>query len=117
MKPTHELLQISKSEYEQLKLQYWSNYCSQKATSVLEWQMLLTEQSLNKWFNVEFDKLEQEFRYSITRFDESPIITKKDRMKCYQMAVCRIYTIWLQPAFEDVRKVANMVQHPMYNQN
>ncbi|MGE4345902.1 MAG: hypothetical protein AB7D46_00665 [Flavobacteriaceae bacterium] len=116
-KPIHKLLQITLSQYEDLKMQYWINYCSQKATSVLEWQMLLTERSLNKWFNVEFDKLEQDFRDSFIIFDKNPNITKSDRLKQYKMAVCRIYTIWLQPAVEDVRKSVHTANFRMLNQN
>lgn len=103
MKTIHELLRMTPAEYEDLRLKYWLNWCENKAVSVLEWQYMLTDKGLNRWFLVQFDGLENNFRAKVALQPEG--LGKTRLLNIFQSEVSGIFNLWLSPHTEDIRKI------------
>lgn len=103
MKSIHELLRMSEAQYDDMRLKYWLNWCEAKAVSVLEWQYMLTDTGLNRWFLEQFDKFEHNFRCKAAL--QPANISAQQLMHLYQGEVAGIFNLWLSPHTEDIRKI------------
>ena len=93
MKSINQYLGITPSEYEDMIQRHWQNWTEGNAVSLRHWQKLLISGSINRWFLTELKKIEEEFRRTVARYDETDTVTKLDYNKCFHRLVIRLHEL------------------------
>ncbi|MWB92955.1 hypothetical protein GON26_01145 [Flavobacterium sp. GA093] len=92
MKSTIQKLAITPEEHESLIWNIYQNWCESASTTVLEYQQVLANASINRWFMLELTKCEAEFHKLTDRY-ENTSVTAKDMEKCYKECAIGLFNI------------------------
>lgn len=89
------LLKATPEEYESIVLQFYFNWCTQKAINKKSLQKVLTCPPLFNWWKKELAKLEQVFIDDAKVYNNS--ITKIDAHKLYHITTAKLYNRFSKP--------------------
>ena len=103
MKPINEILQIPISAYEMIRFTMWQRWTESHATNPKEWQLILANSQINKWYNLEYQKCENEFVKLTRRYQGSPTVRPEDISRCYNDCVLKMFSLFPQPLLEEAK--------------
>jgi len=92
MKTTIQKLAITPQQHESLIWQIYSNWCESVSITALEYQQILGNSAINRWFLLELQKCEIEFHTLTDRYINSNV-TEKDMEKCYKDCASKLFNI------------------------
>lgn len=92
MKTILQKLAISPEEYEYIIWKLYNNWCESVSTNNKEYQQVLANSSINKWFLIELSKFEAEFLETI-RFYSDSNVTAEDFQRCHLKCIMKIFNI------------------------
>jgi hypothetical protein len=99
----NELLGLSEEAYENMILRYWLNYCENLSSNCIQFQKLIANRAMNKYFLTEFKKHEAFFLESLSGFQDCETITKTDYKKAYDGFVCQVFKNWNAPLLDQTK--------------
>lgn len=97
----HIHLGLTLENYETQYFERYSNWCESVSITLLEYQKVLANSTVNKWYNTEFQKCEAEFLHLIKDYPNTSIESKK---QCYDQCVVRLFSIFPKPILDEVKK-------------
>lgn len=106
----HTHLGLTIKDYETQYFERYSNWCESVVLTLLEYQKVLANSQVNKWYNTEFQKCEYEFLQIIKEYPSSNIESKK---QCYDQCVVRMFSIFPKPLIDDAKKMQPVNQRIM----
>ncbi|WP_395060059.1 hypothetical protein [Flavobacterium sp.] len=106
----HEHLGLTLEGYETQYFERYSNWCESIVLTLLEYQKVLANSKVNKWYNTEFEKCETEFLHLIKEYPKTSIESKK---QCYDECVVRLFSIFPKAILDDVKKREPVNQRAM----
>lgn len=92
MKTTIQKLAITPEQHESLIWNIYNNWCESVSTSTIEYQQVLANAAINRWFMLELTKCEAEFNALTDRYIDSNV-TSKDMEKCYKDCAFKLFSI------------------------
>jgi hypothetical protein len=106
----HTHLGLTLENYETQYFERYINWCESVVLTLLEYQKVLANAQINKWYNTEFQKCENEFLQIIKEYPSSNIENKK---QCYDQCVVRMFSIFPKPLIDDAKKMQPVNQRIM----
>lgn len=100
MIPAAEFLNITLSQYEDLRLRMWLNWCESKSISPNEWQLMMANAPLNRWFNDQVEKKEDEFM----RDNYFSHCSDAEMQKRWKIKMTELYTLFLRPEISNIQR-------------
>ena len=93
MKKILEYLEISVEQYEHMYTGTYMRWCESLCTSPKEFQNVLANASVNKFYNTELAKAEAEFVKLFSRYENSPTVSAKDAKNLYCDCTFKMFNI------------------------
>lgn len=90
---TLEKLNIDQIQYEEMIFGLYARWCESVTINHKQFQTVLANAMVNKWFILELLKCEEEFHNLTDRYIGSPTVTTKDLQKCYNETTYRLFSI------------------------
>lgn len=104
VKEIHEILLITGEEYAKDYTDRYIRWCYDKAINETnDLQKIVSNSSINKWYNHEFDRLEQSFMEIATA--QTGKISYKEMREIYAEIVVQIFPKYPNPLLESARKL------------
>lgn len=102
-------LKITEAQYENLRLEIWLRWCEAKSMSTREWQQLMANSTLNRWFNTELVKREWQFMHDVAFYRHKvDKITLQDRYVAY---MDNLNNLFLKPEQDRIRKTVKQINY------
>lgn len=98
-----ELLKQTPHVYEMKNFELWFRWCQSVTAFQKEFQMVLSNPAVNRWFHAELVKQEAEF---LDRVKNYPNATLQDLHEQYHACIVQLFNYYPKPLLEDIRKVA-----------
>ncbi|KAB8151778.1 hypothetical protein EZY14_016420 [Kordia sp. TARA_039_SRF] len=99
-----KILQVSQSQFENMMLIAWLDWCIVKSSSPEDLQTLLANQALNKWWRQEYTRLLNEFTDFIKPYAES--CSQPDKMRLYTTSVVMpLQKLYSKKLIQNARKL------------
>jgi len=126
MTTINQKLKMSTEEYENLIFGAYARWCESVTTNTHEFQKVLANSAINKWFMLEYGKCEKEFEQLTKRYEESDTIITSDFQRCYAECTYRMFNIRPMVLLNEIKKtdksnglkVAGVKIHSLnFNQN
>lgn len=89
----NQKLKMSTEEYELLIFGAYARWCESVTINTHEFQKVLANSSINKWFITEYDKCEKDFEQLTARYQDSDAIIAEDFKRCYAECTYRMFNI------------------------
>lgn len=87
MDTINQLLGLSPKEYEKQRFNAYWKWCEKLSTCILDTQKLLASSSINRYYNIELAKCEEEFLFRIRNYQDSETVTISDRKRLYENCI------------------------------
>jgi hypothetical protein len=97
----HEHLGLTFKEYDTQYFERYSNWCESVVLTLLEYQKVLANSQISKWYNREFEKCEQEF---LTIINDYPNATTESKKQCYDRCAVRLFSIFPKVLIDEAKK-------------
>jgi len=92
MKTILQKLDITQDQYETLVWNFYRNWCDSVSISTIEFQQVLSNSAINRWFMLELQKCEAEFHSLTDRYTDSNV-SAQDMEKCYKSCAFKLFNI------------------------
>jgi len=92
-KTINQKLQITAEDYENMIFGAYARWCESVTINAREFQKVLANSAVNKWFLVEYAKCEAEFNMMTNRYEGSVTVSIEDLKICYIDCTHRINNI------------------------
>jgi len=92
MKTTIQKLAITPEQHESLIWNLYENWCESASIGTIEFQQVLANSAINRWFLLELQKCEAEFHKLTDRYIDSNV-TARDMEKCYKDCAFHLFSI------------------------
>lgn len=89
----NQKLKMSTEEYELLIFGAYARWCESVTINTHEFQKVLANSSINKWFITEYDKCEKDFEQLTARYQDNDAIIAEDFKRCYAECTYRMFNI------------------------
>lgn len=93
MKKKLEYLGVSAEQYEQMYIGSYMRWCERLCKSPSELQSILANSSVNKFYNAELAKCEEEFVKLFSRYEGSTTVSATDAKILYTTCTFKMYSI------------------------
>lgn len=90
---TLEKLNIDNNQYEEMIFSLYARWCESVTINNTQFQIILANAMVNKWFLIELKKCEAEFKFLTDRYINSPTVTYTDFLNCYKNTTYRLFSI------------------------
>lgn len=118
MSTTTEKLAMTANEYEMMVFGFYGRWCESVTTNMRDYQAVLANSSINKWFLMELAKCETEFHLLTKRYEESENIIPRDYQKCYSNCTFPLFNLRPMALLEAVKiKSPKGIPVQLFNQN
>jgi hypothetical protein len=107
-----DFLQLSSLDYDTQTFGYYFSWCQVHGKTPMHVQQLLANATINRWFLVEFNKLENDFIGAIPFLIKS----KKNLNHEYQAIAGNIFSIYPQPLIDAIKCVIDKDAKPKTDQ-
>ena len=101
---TLQKLDITPEQYESLIWDLYNNWCESVSTNNREYQKVLANAAVNRWFIMELQKSEAEFAIITDRYVDSNV-TPLDFNNCYRDCTYRLFNIRPTGLLNEVKKM------------
>jgi hypothetical protein len=89
MPTTNQKLQMSTQDYENMLLGSYVRWCESVTVDAREYQKVIANAKINKWYIAEYAKCETEFNLLTQRYEKS--ITTEDLKRCYNNCTYKMF--------------------------
>lgn len=103
MKTIKQKLAITPEEYEMMILDLYTRWCESVTINFLQFQQVLANAAVNKWFLIELTKCEVNFHELTERYTGSKTVSTNDLLKCYRMCTDQMFNIRPMPLLESLK--------------
>ena len=100
---TLQKLDITPEQYESMIWNLYSNWCESVSTNNREYQKVLANAAVNRWFLMELAKCENEFHLLTDRYVGSNV-TPLDFNNCYRECTYHLFNIRPNALLNDIKK-------------
>lgn len=69
MKKVNQIIQMTAEDYEEFILTSWMRWCESVTIDHREFLRVFSNSTVNRWFISEMKRLEEEFRFLVSRYD------------------------------------------------
>lgn len=98
---TTEKLNLTPAEYENLVFGAYARWCESVTINAIEFQKVLANAAINKWYMMEYAKCEKEFHQLTGRYDN---LTANDYQMCYNDCTYKMFNIRPTALLESIKK-------------
>jgi hypothetical protein len=102
-----QLLQCTEHQYEMLIFMHFQYWCELHATETTDLQNLLANQSLEQWFQTEYQKLQLNFLQLAKPYKGR--CSKQDMERMYKVETIHIQHIYPKPLLKAARSKSNVI--------
>lgn len=106
MKTTIQKLNITPEQHESLIWDFYQNWCESVSITMIEFQQILANAAINRWFLLELQKCEVEFHKLTDRYVDSNV-TAKDMERCYKDCALHLFNIRPMALLNQIKKPKN----------
>ncbi len=86
-------LNLDQNQYEEMIFGLYARWCESVTINHKQFQTVLANAMVNKWFILELLKCEEEFHNLTDRYVGSPTVSSKDLQNCYNETTYRLFSI------------------------
>lgn len=104
MKAIYKILGITQQQYEDIVLQLFIKWSQQQCVRCTDWQKLIANSSINKWFLSELQHLENNFKDEIKGYINATHIDRAEFQNIYISCTKPILKLYPKPLIEQARK-------------
>jgi len=105
---------MTDNDYEMMVFGFYGRWCESVTTNLRDYQAVLANSAINKWFLMELAKCEAEFNHSTRFYEESDSVTPRDYQVRYNDCTFRLFN--LRPmALLEVAKTKSAKVMPAFN--
>ncbi|HLS12193.1 MAG TPA: hypothetical protein VK050_08525 [Flavobacteriaceae bacterium] len=107
-------LKTTEAQYENLRLELWLRWCEAKSMSTREWQQLMANGILNRWFNTELTKIEWQFMHDLEPYQRQ--CSPQELNERYKAYMVSMHSLILAPVQNEIRKkTTKQLKHEDFN--
>lgn len=103
-KTINQKLKMTPEEYELMIFGAYARWCEGVTTNMHEFQKVLANASISKWYMTEYAKCENKFEQLTSRWDENGTIILKDFEKCYNNCTFQMFNIRPMALLQEINK-------------
>lgn len=103
MKSIHELLEISEARYEEMVLEIFLKWAQGYTAKANDWQNIIANAAIAKWFRKELSELEKDFVSDVTKLASQKVMTAISYKQVYHFNTLRIYALFPKPLIEEAK--------------
>lgn len=107
MTTINQKLKMSNEEYELLIFGAYARWCESVTINTHEFQKVLANSAINKWFMLEYAKCELDFEQLTKRYEENDTIIAEDFKRCYAECTYRMFNIRPMVLLNEIKKTTN----------
>ena len=96
-------LNLDQIQYEEMIFGLYARWCESVTINHKQFQTVLANAMVNKWFILELLKCEEEFHNLTDRYIGSPTVSSKDLQNCYNKTTYRLFSIKPAALLEDLK--------------
>jgi hypothetical protein len=98
---TAQKLQLTAEEYEALLFGAYARWCESVTINARQFQQVLANSAINKWYLMEYTKCEKEFNSLTDRYDS---ISADDYKRCYNDCTYGMFNIRPTALLQEIKK-------------
>jgi len=106
MTTINQKLKMTDEEYELLLFGAYARWCESVTTNNHEFQKVLANSAINKWFMTEYGKCEKDFEQLTARYQDNDTIIAEDFKRCYAECTYRMFNIRPMILLSEAKKKA-----------
>ena len=104
MRTTTQKLNKTDEQYQDMIFLIYAKWCESVSGNDKQFQMILANSSISKWFMSEFAKCESEFHNLTNRYDNAKTVSTSDLQRCYDQCTYHLFNIRPMPLLEEIKK-------------
>jgi len=112
---------MTPQEYEDLIFGAYARWCESLTTNNHEFQKVLANSAISKWFMMEYAKCETEFEQLTRRYEDSDMVIAEDYKRCYAECTYRMFNIRPMALLQEIKKPSKIngikIYSLTFNQN
>lgn len=97
---TRELLQMEPLLFEMMVFGAYSRWVESVTTNLRDYQAVLANSSVNRWYLMELEKCENEFKSRVKNYNN---LSKEDYRKCYNECTFKMFNVHPKALIEIVK--------------
>jgi hypothetical protein len=101
---TTQKLALTPDQLEDVFYIKYQKWCTSVTLNNLEFQKVLANAKINRWFRMEYAKCEAEFELLTNRYQDSHTVTARDYMQCYDACLENLYNIRPTALLEEIKR-------------
>jgi hypothetical protein len=101
---TIKKLDITSHQYEALLLSNYMEWCESVTINDREFQKVLANASVSKWYMIEYSKCEKEFHLLTKRYEDSSTVSTDDFKICYADCIDKMLNIRPTALLQEIKK-------------
>lgn len=122
----NQKLKMTPEEYELLIFGAYARWCESVTVNIHEFQKVLANSAVSKWFMCEYGKCEIDFEQLTARYEQNDTIIAEDFKRCYAECTYRMFNIRPMGLLQEIKKTKTVsylkvrgvkVQNLTFNQN
>jgi hypothetical protein len=98
-------LKLTPAEYENMLFGAYARWCESVTINAREFQKVIANSAVNKWYLIEYAKCEAEFQQLTGRYEN---LTAQDYKRCYNDCTFRMFNIRPTALLEAIKKTPNV---------
>lgn len=103
----YQKLKMTPEEYELLIFGAYARWCESVTINTHEFQKVLANSAINKWFMTEYVKCEIDFTQLTARYQDNDTIIAEDFKRCYAECTYRLFNIRPMALLNEIKKTTN----------
>jgi hypothetical protein len=101
---TTQKLNLTPEELEAIFYIKYAKWCTSVTLNNLEFQKVLANAKINRWFRMEYAKCEAEFELLTNRYEDSLTVSSRDYTQCYDACLDHLYNIRPTAMLQEIKK-------------
>ena len=114
MKTITQKLNMTQAEFEEMIFGFYFRWCQDVTTNDLDFQAVLANAGINKWFLTELAKLEAKFQEITWRYEDSETVITRDYKLAYNDCTFQMFNIRPMALLENA-KIKQPKGHKPFN--
>lgn len=109
MKQIHEYLGVSEEYYQNMKLQLFLNWAEGYSGKCTDWQGIIANSAISRWFNLELSVLEKDFIEQVKAYEDTESVTVLHYKNVYNRCTVDIHSLFPKPLLDEAKKIPNQI--------
>lgn len=93
MKTITQKLNMTAADFEEMTFGFYMRWCESVTTNDSDFQEVLANAGISRWFITELAKLETKFQEMTCRYENSSTVITSDYQKCYNQCTFQMFNI------------------------